>query len=80
MAASISMIKTGPTHTGSENESAEARDLGPFWSALDRYRLLGSLHTIYLAFNPGAGRAFLSERKFTNPKDIVHLQLRKIGN
>src|ERR1700693_3634339 len=71
MARIIPSSENAPKHLRSENEDAEARDLVPFWSDLDQYRLLGELHALYLSLNQQASRPILSERTVTHAKATV---------
>jgi len=63
-------ISTPPEQLHRATEESEPHNLGAFWSELDQWRLLGSLHEGYLSLNQRVGRPILRERTFVQPKEM----------
>ena len=69
MAATHRWNNTVPDRLLAELEEAEVIDLGPFWSELAQYRLLGTLNANFVSLNQRAGGPMLRERTVIQAKE-----------
>jgi len=70
LAPTQSSITTPPEQMHRAREESKPQDWGPYWSERHRWRLLGSMHELFLNLKRRASFSILSERRIVQPEEM----------